>query len=94
MRRPLAIIPGRFILIPSNLTHAALVGVAFGKIDFEASLEELSLLAQSAGANPVVTLTGRRSSPDAKMFIGSGKVEELRLACEANDIELVIFNHA
>jgi GTP-binding protein HflX len=90
----LAISPGRFTLIPSNLTNAALVGIDFGKIDFEASLEELSLLAQSAGANPIVTLTGRRSSPDAKMFVGSGKAEELRLACEANDIELVIFNHA
>src|ERR1700675_4307226 len=77
-----------------NLINAALVGIDFGKIDFEASLEELSLLAQSAGATPLVTLTGRRSSPDAKMFVGSGKAEELRLACEANDIELVIFNHA
>ncbi|SAL12486.1 small GTP-binding protein [Caballeronia choica] len=76
------------------MINAALVGIDFGKIDFEASLEELSLLAQSAGANPAVTLTGRRSSPDAKMFVGSGKVEELRLACEANDVELVIFNHA
>ena len=90
----MAISPGRFILISSNLINAALVGIDFGKIDFEASLEELSLLAQSAGADPVVTLTGRRSSPDAKMFVGSGKAEELRLACEANDIEIVIFNHA
>ncbi|CAH2771288.1 MAG: Ribosome LSU-associated GTP-binding protein HflX [uncultured Caballeronia sp.] len=77
-----------------NLINAALVGVDFGKIDFDASLEELGLLAQSAGAHPAVTLTGRRSRPDAKMFVGSGKVEELRLACEANDVELVIFNHA
>jgi len=77
-----------------NLINAALVGVDFGKIDFDASLEELSLLAHSAGAHPAVTLTGRRSSPDAKMFVGSGKVEELRLACVANDVELVIFNHA
>ncbi len=76
------------------MINAALVGIDFGKIDFEASLEELSLLAQSAGAHPAVTLTGRRSSPDAKMFIGSGKVEELRLQCDANDVELVIFNHA
>ncbi|QGZ61279.1 GTPase HflX [Paraburkholderia acidisoli] len=78
----------------ANLINAALVGIDFGKTDFEASLEELSLLAKSAGASPVVTLTGRRSSPDAAMFIGSGKAEELRLACEANDIEIVIFNHA
>ncbi len=78
----------------NNLINAALVGIDFGKIDFEASLEELSLLAQSAGAHPAVTPSGHRSSPDAKMFIGSGKVEELRLQCEANDVELVIFNHA
>ncbi|HKR45842.1 MAG TPA: GTPase HflX [Paraburkholderia sp.] len=78
----------------SNLINAALVGIDFGKTEFEASLEELSLLAKSAGATPAVTLTGRRSSPDAAMFIGSGKAEELRLACEANDIEIVIFNHA
>src|ERR1700734_4286472 len=77
-----------------DLINAALGGVDFGKIDFDASLEELSLLAQSAGAHPAVPLTGKRSSPDAKMFVGSGKVEELRLACEANDVELVIFNHA
>ncbi|MCX5538482.1 GTPase HflX [Paraburkholderia sp. CNPSo 3076] len=76
------------------MINAALVGIDFGKTEFEASLEELSLLAKSAGATPAVTLTGRRSSPDAAMFIGSGKAEELRLACEANDIEIVIFNHA
>jgi GTPase len=81
-------------LTPTDLINAALVGIDFGKIDFEASLEELSLLAQSAGAHPAVTLTGRRSSPDAALFVGSGKAEELRLACEANDIEIVIFNHA
>ncbi len=76
------------------MINAALVGIDFGKTEFEASLEELSLLAKSAGATPAVTLTGRRSSPDAAMFIGSGKAEELRLACEANDVEIVIFNHA
>ena len=81
-------------LISANLINAALVGIDFGKTDFEASLEELSLLAKSAGAHPAVTLTGRRSSPDAAMFIGSGKAEELRLACVANDVEIVIFNHA
>jgi len=81
-------------LTPDNLINAALVGIDFGKTDFEASLEELSLLASSAGARPAVTLTGRRASPDAKMFIGSGKAEELRLACDAHNVEIVIFNHA
>jgi GTP-binding protein HflX len=74
-------------------TNAALVSIDFGKIDFEASLEELSLLAKSAGALPIVSFTGRRSSPDAKMFIGSGKAEELKQAVLAQQIEIVIFNH-
>ena len=77
-----------------DLINAALVSIDFGKIDFQASLEELSLLATSAGAQPVLTLTGRRSSPDAAHFIGSGKVEELRLAADAHDVDIVIFNHA
>ena len=88
-----ALAPAAFTLIPANLTNAALVGIDFGKIDFVASLEELSLLAKSAGAHPAVTLTGRRSAPDAALFVGSGKADELRIACEANDIDLVIFNH-
>ncbi len=84
----------RFKANTSDLINAALVGIDFGKIDFEASLKELSLLAQSAVAHPAVALTGRRFSPDAKIFIGSGKAEELRMQCEANDVELVVFKHA
>ena len=74
-------------------TNAALVSIDFGKIDFDASLEELGLLVKSAGALPVVTLTGRRASPDAKMFVGSGKADELKQAVIANGVEIVIFNH-
>jgi len=74
--------------------RAALVGVDFGKEDFAASLEELSLLVKSAGAEPVVTVTGRRSSPDAALFVGSGKAEEIGHAVIDNKIDLVIFNHA
>jgi GTP-binding protein HflX len=44
--------------------RAALVGVDFGKGDFTASLEELGLLSSSAGAEPVLTILGKRSSPD------------------------------
>jgi GTP-binding protein HflX len=76
------------------LTNAALVSIDFGKIDFQASLDELGLLARSAGAIPVVTLTARRASPDAAQFIGSGKVEEVRLAAEAHEVDIVIFNHS
>jgi GTP-binding protein HflX len=75
-------------------TRALLVGVDFNKGDFGASLDELSLLVKSAGAVPVVTIIGRRSSPDAALFVGSGKAEEIAAAVTENGIDLVIFDHA
>jgi GTP-binding protein HflX len=74
--------------------RAALVGVDFGKDDFIASLEELSLLAQSAGATPYATIMCKRSSPDAALFIGSGKAEEVAAIVADDELDLVIFNHA
>ncbi len=74
--------------------RAALIGVDLGKGDFAASLEELSLLAKSAGAQPITTITGRRASPDAALFVGSGKADEIRLAVIDQQLDLVIFNHA
>lgn len=74
--------------------RAALVGVDFGKGDFAASLEELSLLSKSAGADPVITITAKRSSPDAALFVGSGKADEISETVALEGLELVIFNHA
>ena len=74
--------------------RAVLVGVDFGKGDFAASIEELSLLAQSAGAAPVVTIACKRSSPDAALFVGSGKADEIANAVADATLDLVIFNHA
>lgn len=74
--------------------RAVLVGVDFGKGDFAASLEELSLLSRSAGADPVVIVTGKRSAPDAALFVGSGKADEIGDAIADNGLDLVIFNHA
>ena len=74
--------------------RAALVGVDLGKGDFAASLEELSLLAKSAGAMPIITITGRRGAPDAALFVGSGKAQEVADAVLDEELEIVIFNHA
>jgi GTP-binding protein HflX len=74
--------------------RAVLVGVDFGKGDFLASLEELSLLSKSAGAQPVASVTGRRASPDSALFVGSGKAEEIRDTVSDLSLDLVIFNHA
>jgi GTP-binding protein HflX len=74
--------------------RAALVGVDFGKGDFAASLEELSLLSKSAGAEPVVVITGKRAAPDAALFVGAGKAEEIANAIVLEGLEIVVFNHA
>jgi len=52
------------------------------------------LLAQSAGAEPITVITGKRSSPDAALFVGSGKADEIADACRDEKIDIVIFNHA
>ncbi|MBS1186771.1 MAG: GTP-binding protein HflX [Burkholderiaceae bacterium] len=74
--------------------RAVLVGVDFGKGDFAASLSELSLLTESAGAQPVATITGKRASPDAAYFTGTGKVDEIAQAIAEHRADMVIFNHA
>ena len=76
------------------MMRAALVGVDFGKGDFAASLEELSLLCKSAGAEPVTTVIGKRASPDAAFFVGSGKADEIAHAVADFQLDIVIFNHA
>ncbi|CAG7602740.1 GTPase HflX [Candidatus Vallotia tarda] len=76
------------------MINAALISIDFGRSSLQANLEELSLLAKSAGAQPVLTLTGRRSSPSAAYFIGSGKLKELQHSAQENNVEIVIFDHA
>jgi GTP-binding protein HflX len=78
----------------SDTLRAALVGIDFGAGDFTASLDELALLARSAGADPVTTITAKRSSPDAAYFVGSGKADEIAQSAADEGAEIVIFNHA
>ncbi len=56
-------------------------------------LEEFYDLAVSAGADPVDMVSGSRRSPDPRLFIGSGKAEELHALVQAEGVELVIFDH-
>ena len=51
-------------------------------------------LAESANAKVVGYISGSRQRPDSKYFVGKGKAEEIRLAVEANDVNIVIFDHA
>lgn len=70
-----------------------LVGVDFGQGGwFDPELEELALLAQSAGDDPVARITARRKAPDAAMFVGSGKAEEIKALVAGTSAQGVIFD--
>lgn len=72
---------------------AVLVSLDFGTPDYAESLEELRLLAESAGVRSIALVEGRRQRPDASLFAGTGKVDEISAIVEQNEIPLVIFNH-
>jgi len=78
---------------PSGFETAILVSVDFGESDYQESLEELRQLSLSAGLEVRGTIEGKRSSPDAKLFIGSGKADELQQAMKAAECNIAVFNH-
>jgi GTPase len=76
-------------------TRAVLVGVDLGAgLPFDPSLDELALLAESAGDVAVGRVTARRRAPDAALFVGSGKADEIRSLVLATDAQGVIFDQA
>lgn len=56
-------------------------------------LEEFRLLVHSAGANELQIITGSRSKPHAKYFVGTGKADEIAQAVKEHEADIVIFNH-
>ena len=75
--------------------RALLVGTTIGTRyieEAEASLEELALLTDTAGAEVVHTEMQRRDTPDPATYVGSGKADELSELAEALDVDLVIFD--
>ena len=79
---------------PDNGEGAVLVHINFPEgADREDPLE-FDELVRSAGCAPLALITGTRSVPDARTYIGKGKLEEVREAVEFTEAELVLFNHA
>lgn len=76
--------------------RAILVGVAHQvsprRERVEEYLEELSLLAESAGAQVVYKVIQDRQRIDPAFFIGKGKAEELSWLVEAKDVDLLVFD--
>jgi GTP-binding protein HflX len=80
---------------PAGAARAVLVGVDLGPgSSFDPTLDELALLAASAGDEPVARLTARRKAPDAALFVGQGKADELRELVADTQAEGVIFDQA
>lgn len=71
-----------------------LVGVDFGLPHFDADLEELGLLAQTAGLQPVARITCKRRAPDAALFVGSGKADEIKELATMHNATEVLFDQS
>ncbi|MBS0506737.1 MAG: GTPase HflX [Proteobacteria bacterium] len=78
----------------TRATPVLLIGVDFGLPHFDAELQELGLLAQTAGLNPVARLTCKRKAPDAALFVGSGKADEIRTLAQMHGAQEVLFDQA
>lgn len=78
---------------PAAGERAVIVQLDFGQPDLDDQLEEVRLLAESAGGAVISEVFGKRQSPDPKTFVGKGKVDEIGAMVAAGEADLVIFNH-
>ncbi len=79
---------------PEGSDRAVLVHVDFRDREAREQQDEFRQLVVSAGVESVALISGSREAPDARFFIGSGKVEEVRQQTIAHHSSLVLFNHA
>lgn len=75
-----------------HLTKAILVGADTGEYDAESSMDELSELAQTAGAQELARVIQKREAYEAATVIGEGKLAEVKELCTALGAELLIFD--
>ncbi len=78
---------------PNEGKSACVISINFGGTDFEESVEEIKDLVLSADMKIVSTVNIKRSAPDPKYFLGSGKVEEIKFIIQESKADTVIFNH-
>ncbi len=79
---------------PMGGDRAVLVRMGIGHPATAEELSEFQSLARSAGAELLTLIGGNRRVPDARLFVGSGKAEEIRVQVEQLQADLVIFDHA
>jgi GTP-binding protein HflX len=68
--------------------------VDLGLPHFDGELAELGELARTAGLDPVARITAKRKAPDAALFVGKGKADEIKALAEANGATEVLFDQS
>jgi len=74
--------------------RAVVVHIEFTVHDDSEDPGEFRELVTSAGVEPVASVTGSRKQPSPRLFVGTGKLEEIRDAVSASEADIVLFNHA
>lgn len=78
----------------SALPGVVLVGVDLGLPHFDAELEELAQLAQTAGYRVLDRVACKRRAPDPALFIGSGKADEIKALALGHGATEILFDQA
>ena len=76
----------------TSAENALLVSVDTGDFDAEVSLDELEELAKTAGAEVIGKIIQKRQHAEAATFVGYGKLAEIIMFCETQDVDLLIFD--
>jgi GTP-binding protein HflX len=68
--------------------------VDLGLPHFDGELAELGELARTAGLQPVARITAKRKAPDAALFVGKGKADEIKALAEEHGATEVLFDQS
>lgn len=74
--------------------RAVVVHLEFSSHNESEDLGEFVELVRSADVDAVETVTGSRNQPSPRLFVGEGKLDEIRSAIQASEADVVLFNHA
>ncbi|MGB0937156.1 MAG: ribosome rescue GTPase HflX [Colwellia sp.] len=74
--------------------QAVLVHLDFPDESSREDLTEFKMLVSSAGVNALTVVSGKRSHPHPKFFVGSGKADEIAEAVRMFDANVILFNHS
>jgi len=79
---------------PDIQANVLLIGVDLGLPHFDAELDELAQLASTAGLVPVARMTCKRRAPDAALFVGTGKAQEIKESALLYGASEILFDQA